>query len=115
MCNFESVQMSYNVSNETVDTKITKRHFPKCNNHNILEFVFEKARFLTKYLLVISLIIVKKPDKDPNLYLRKNSIIIKGAIELDEEYIVENGWVSKLFSQLKVEVDSQVVTRNSNR
>ena len=77
-----------------LDRKTTKRHFPKCNNHNLLEFVFEK---------------------DPNSYLRKNSIIIRGAIEIDENHMVENGWVSKLFSQLRVEVDSQVVTRNNNR
>ena len=77
-----------------LETKVTKRHFPKCNNNNLLEFVFEK---------------------DPIRYLRKNSILIQGAIEVDEKYIVENGWVSKLFSRLKVEVDSQLVTKNSNR
>ena len=76
------------------DKKVTKRHFPKCNNNNLLEFVFEK---------------------DPNCYLRKNSIIIRGSIEIDENHIVENGWVAKLFSQMRVEVDSQVVTRNTNR
>ena len=53
-----------------LDSKVTKRHFPKCNNNDLLEFVFEK---------------------DPNRYLRKNSIIIQGAIEVDEKYIVENG------------------------
>ena len=77
-----------------LDNKVTKRHFPKCNNDNLLEFVFEK---------------------DPNLYLRKNSIIIRGAIEISDEFIVQNSWVSKLFTQLKVEVDSQVVSRNCNR
>ena len=77
-----------------LDKKSTKKHFPKCNNSNLLEFVF---------------------DKDPNSYLRKNSITIRGAIEIDENHMVENGWVSKLFSQLRVEVDSQVVTRNNNR
>ena len=77
-----------------LDRKTTKRHFPKCNNSNLLEFVFEK---------------------DPNSYLRKNSIVIRGAIECDQLHMVENGWVSKLFSKLRVEVDSQVVTRNNNR
>ena len=86
--------MSLSDVHKMLETKVTKRHFPKCNNHNLLEFVFEK---------------------DPNRYLRKNSIIIQGAIEIDEKYIVENGWVSKLFTRLKVEVDSQLVTRNSNR
>ena len=75
-----------------LDKKSTKRHFPKCNNSNLLEF-----------------------EKDPNCFLRKNSIIIRGAIEIDETHMVENGWVSKLFSHLTVEVDSQAVTRKSNR
>ena len=76
------------------DNKVTKHHFPKCNNDNLLEFIFEK---------------------DPNRFLRKNSIIIQGSIEVSEDFIVENGWVSKLFTQLKVEVDSQLVTRSNNR
>ena len=51
-----------NEYNEVLDFKITKRHFPRINNDRVLEFVFEK---------------------DPNLFMRKNKIIIKGAIEFD--------------------------------
>ena len=51
-----------NEHNEVLDFKITKRHFPRINNDRVLEFVFEK---------------------DPNLFMRKNKIIIKGAIEFD--------------------------------
>ena len=51
-----------NENNEVLDFKITKRHFPRINNDRVLEFVFEK---------------------DPNLFMRKNKIIIKGAIEFD--------------------------------
>ena len=47
---------------EILDFKVTKRHFPRINNDRVLEFVFEK---------------------DPNLFMRKNKIIIKGAIEFD--------------------------------
>ena len=47
---------------EKVDFKITKRHFPRINNDSVLEFVFEK---------------------DPNLFMRKNKIVIRGAIEID--------------------------------
>ena len=54
--------MSNEMQNDVVDFKITKRHFPRINNESVLEFVFEK---------------------DPNLYMRKNKIIIKGAIEID--------------------------------
>ena len=54
--------MHHEMENETIDFKITKRHFPRINNDSVLEFVFEK---------------------DPNLFMRKNKIVIKGAIEVD--------------------------------
>ena len=79
---------------ESADYKITKRHYPRTNNDNVLEFVFEK---------------------DPNLFLRKNKILIRGYIEVDEGYVTENGFASKLFSMLTVEVDSQCVSKNNNK
>ena len=51
-----------NEKNEMLDFKVTKRHFPRINNDRVLEFVFEK---------------------DPNLFMRKNKIFIRGAIEFD--------------------------------
>ena len=51
-----------NEKNEMLDFKVTKRHFPRINNDRVLEFVFEK---------------------DPNLFLRKNKIFIRGTIEFD--------------------------------
>ena len=51
-----------NEKNETLDFKVTKRHFPRINNDRVLEFVFEK---------------------DPNLFMRKNKIFIRGSIEFD--------------------------------
>ena len=51
-----------NEKNETLDFEVTKRHFPRINNDRVLEFVFEK---------------------DPNLFMRKNKIFIRGAIEFD--------------------------------
>ena len=83
-----------NENNEVLDFKITKRHFPRINNDRVLEFVFEK---------------------DPNLFMRKNKIIIKGAIECDKNYLPENGFAAKLFSMLTVEIDSQQVTKNNNK
>ena len=77
------------MENETLDQKFCKKHFPRTNNKNVLEFVIEK---------------------DPNMFLRKNKIVIKGYIELSEDFAVENGWVSKLFSQLDVQLDCQSVT-----
>ena len=86
--------MSVAQKTDEADYKITKRHYPRTNNDSVLEFVFEK---------------------DPNLFLRKNKIVIRGAIEVDAGYIVENGFVAKLFSMLTVEVDSQVVSKNNNK
>ena len=77
-----------------LDYKITKKHYPRTNTDSVLEFIFEK---------------------DPNLFLKKNKILIRGSIEIDEEYVVENGWVSKLFTMLTVEVDSQIVSNNKSR
>ena len=79
---------------EQLDFKITKRHYPRVNNDTILEFNFEK---------------------DPNLFMRKNKIVIRGAIELEQNIYPENGFVSKLFSMLSVEVDSQTVSSNRNK
>ena len=90
-------QMSYedySTENQEIDYKVSKKQFPRINNSKVLEFVF---------------------DKDPNLHLRKNKIVIRGHIEMDPAYIVENGFVSKLFSMLTIELNSQVISRNLNR
>ena len=79
--------------NDVLEQRFSKIHYPRTNNDDLLEFVFEK---------------------DPNMFLRKNKIIIKGYIELSEDYVVENGWVSKLFSKLDVQLDCQSVTSNRN-
>ena len=46
-----------------LDCKVVKRHYPRVNNDSVLEFIFEK---------------------DPNLFLRTNKIIIKGKILIDQ-------------------------------
>ena len=77
-----------------LDYKVTKKHYPRTNSCSVLEFIFEK---------------------DPNLFLKKNKILIRGSITIDNKFILENGWVSKLFASLTVEVDSQTVSTNKNR
>ena len=77
--------------NGPIDSKVIKRHYPRTNNDQVLDFVFEK---------------------DPNLYLRKNKIIIKGSIEVDNGYVPDVGFASKLFGMLTVEVDSHTVSSN---
>ena len=84
----------YNDIDQEIDFKVTKKHYPRINNNRVLEFVF---------------------DKDPNLYLRKNKIIIRGYIELDQAFVIENGFAPKLFSMMTVELNSQVISRNLNR
>ena len=79
---------------EQLDFKITKRHYPRVNNDTIMEFIFEK---------------------DPNLFMRKNKIVIRGAIELGPNVLPDNGFVAKLFSMLSCEVDSQTVSSNRNK
>lgn len=77
-----------------IDQKVVKKNFPRTNNEQVLEFVF---------------------GKDPNLFLRKNKILIFGSIELDENYIPDNGFVSKLFSMLTVEVDCHTISSNRSK
>ena len=79
---------------EELDYKITKKSYPRINNGNVLEFIFER---------------------DPNLFLRKNKIQIHGRFDVDTGYTVENGFAAKLFSMLTVELNSQVITKNLNR
>ena len=80
--------------NAVLDQKVSRKHYPRSNSNKILEFVF---------------------DKDPNLYLRKHKIAIKGFIEVDEDFVVENGWVSKLFADMTIELDCQSVSDNRNK
>ena len=87
-------ESSLRQTEEDLDFKITKRHYPRVNNETILEFIFEK---------------------DPNLFMRKNKIVIRGAIELGADILPDNGYVAKLFSMLSVEVDSQNVSSNRNK
>ena len=74
-----------------LDYKVTKRHYPRTNNESVLEFVFEK---------------------DPNLFLRKNKIAIRGAIQIPTNYVVDTNYASKLFSQITIELESQAISSN---
>jgi len=80
--------------NNTITKKVVKKHYPRQNNKQILDFVF---------------------SRDKNLYLRKNNIIIKGSIAVDKSYVPDVGFVSKLFGMLTVEVDSVTVSNNKAR
>jgi len=87
----QNVQIQREEINDQVSSKLVKKHYPRTNNDQVLDFVFEK---------------------DPNLYLRKNKIIIKGSIEIDDSYTPDVGFASKLFGMLTVEVDSHTISQN---
>ena len=76
---------------DALDYKVTKKAHPIVNQASSLEFKFEK---------------------DANLHLRKDKILITGAIEVHEDFVVENGFVAKLFNSLTIEVDAQQVSIN---
>ena len=76
---------------DEIDQKIVKKHYPRTNNDQVLEFVF---------------------GKDPNLFLRKNKILIFGSVTVDQNYIPESGFVSKLFNMLTVEIESHTISSN---
>ena len=74
-----------------VDNKTVKRHYPTSNMEDQLVLTF---------------------DSDPNLCMVKNKIAIHMKIELPENYIPDNGFAAKQFSQLAVQVNSQTVSNN---
>ena len=91
MNEYETRYYDDDAKSEEVDQKVVKKNYPRTNNDQVLEFVF---------------------GKDPNLYLRKNKILIFGSVEVDHEYLPDTGYVAKLFSMLTVEVDSYAVSSN---
>jgi len=113
----------YVYEDHQVENKVTKRHYPRTNNDQVLDFVFEKEHGLNRWSYNTSfnsihlkyIITSLNHAEDPNLYLRKNKILIKGTIEVDDEYIPDVGFVSKLFSMLTVDVCSHTVSSNKTK
>lgn len=90
---FELPNDNENTSQDDIDIKVVKTHYPKCNNSNLFEIILER---------------------DPNLALIKSQIEIHLIIEVDEAYCIENGLASKLFKSLNIEVESQVVSTDKS-
>ena len=61
---------------EKLDNRVIKRIYPRENNDSTLTFVV---------------------DADPNLCLEKNRIQIHFEVDIDDKYMPENGFASKLF------------------
>jgi len=77
-----------------VDHKIIKRVYPRTNNKTSLEFVMEK---------------------DPNLYLRMYTMKLYFSVTIPTGYAPDVALPAKLFTDLKVDLDSQNVNSSSTR
>jgi len=79
---------------EAIDYKVTKTHYALSNTKEGVEVVI---------------------PKDPNLFGRKNKILIRGTVRVPAKFIPDSNWGAKLFSQLIVEVESQIVSKNTTQ
>ena len=93
------MKYSYNeadtIKNEmAIDHKIIKRVYPRTNNKTSLEFVMEK---------------------DPNCYLRLHTMKLFLNITLPKDYCADIALPSKLFSDLRINLNSQNVNSSSTK
>ena len=71
-----------------IDHKIIKRVYPRTNNNTSLKFIAEK---------------------DPNLNLRLHSAKLIFATEFPKTYTPDMGFPLKLFNDLKIDFNSQIL------
>ena len=76
-------------SSQVIDTETVKTHYARDNNDKILSFVLQE---------------------DPNLLLDWTSIEIGMTVDVPDGFVPDNGFASKLFANLSVEIDSQLIT-----
>ena len=72
-----------------VDARVVKTHYPRDNNSKVLSFVMQE---------------------EPNLCLDFNSITIGCRVEFPADQIPENGFAMKLFRNMNIEINSQLIT-----
>jgi len=72
-----------------IDSQVLKTHYARDNNDKILTFVIQE---------------------DPNLCLDLPSITIGFSVEIPKEQLPDNGFASKLFRTLNIEINSQLIT-----
>jgi hypothetical protein len=75
--------------NDQVDSEIFKTFYPRDNNDNIVNFVLQE---------------------DPNLALDFSSIEVGFMVSIPKDKLPENGLASKLFMNLNIEINSQLIT-----
>ena len=72
-----------------IDTQMVKTHYPRDNNDKVFSFVI---------------------PEDPNLALDLPSIVIGFSVDIPKTHIPENGFATKLFKTLNIEINSQLIT-----
>ena len=77
-----------------IDAETIKTHYARDNNDKILSFVLQE---------------------DPNLMLDLTSIRIGLSVNIPNGFLPDNGFVSKLFANISIEIDSQLITSNKAR
>ena len=75
------------------DSEIIKTFYPRENNENIVNFVL---------------------TEDPNLACDLKSIIIGFQVKVPKTCYPDNGFASKLFSSLSIELNSQLITNTKS-
>ena len=77
-----------------VDHKIIKRVYPRTNNKTSLEFILEK---------------------DPNLYLRMHTMKMFVRVTIPTGYAPDIALPAKLFSDLRIDLDSQNINASNTK
>ena len=72
-----------------VDSQIIKTHYPRDANDKILSFVLQE---------------------DPNLCLDFTSMYLTGTVDIPTDVYPDNGFASKLFKNMSIELNSQLIT-----
>ena len=77
-----------------VDHKIVKRIYPRTNNKTSLEFILEK---------------------DPNLYLRMHTMKLFLRVTVPKGYAPDIALPAKLFSDIRIDLDSQNINASNTK
>jgi hypothetical protein len=94
MSNYEYNETKTITNQMEVDHKIVKRIYPRTNNLSCLEFVLEK---------------------DPNLFLRMYSMKLIFKFKFPSTYMLDAKYGAKMFSDLRIDIDSQGVNSSNTK
>ena len=86
---YEDENEDRNQEYQKTDSEVIKTFYPRDNNDNVVSFVLQE---------------------DPNLTLDLSSLYIGFSIDLPNTLLPDNGYASKVFRNLNIEVNSQLIT-----